>query len=113
MQIVNLGDKGVILDELLLLFLSFNLDLIPALLNLLHKVVISANTVTQVHEEAIGRQFETTALLLDPLDCNTAGFIEATELVLASLHTVSLLYALFITFLEDAFKNLNLLNVLV
>ena len=110
MQVVDLGDQGVILDKLLLLLLSLLFDLVTALLDLLHEVVVGANAVTQIHEKAVCGQLEATALLLDPRHGDGPCLVKSAELMLAGLDPIGLLDALLIAFLEHTFQSLNLFN---
>jgi len=52
-EVVDLGNKGMVLDKLLLLLLTLNLDLLSSLIYRLHILIVSFNSIAEVHEEAI------------------------------------------------------------
>ena len=100
----------MILYEFLLLLFALLFDLVTTILDFFHEVVVGANTVAQVHEEAIGGQFEAASLLLDPSHCDGSGLIEPTELMLAGLDSIGLLDALLVAFLKNTLQSLDFLH---
>lgn len=76
MQIVDFGNKSVVLDELLLLLLTLGLDLFSSFVYLFHILIVGFDTISEVHKETISKELEALTFFLYPLDSNLTSLVE-------------------------------------
>lgn len=99
-------------EQIFLLF-SLRLDFITCLGHQGHSVIVLLDCVTQIDEKFESQELDVLALHLDPFNCDLLLAFESSELMLASLDSVSLLNPAFVAFLTDSGEAFDLFDELV